>query len=246
MPDFSVCMLTKNSGRTLRSSLASLPSAAEILLLDTGSTDDTLAIAKQFKATLHQTPFTGFGELRNRAASLAAHDWILSLDSDEILSPALVEELQSLQPDPAAVYEIDFKNFFNGKQILGCGWHPERHVRLYHRHYARFSDSSVHESVIGGRIIRLCHPIHHTPYLSISDFLSKMQLYSDLFALQHKHKRVSSFSTALWHGFGAFCKSYLLKRGIFLGSEGFIISSYNAMTAFYKYLKLAEANRLPP
>lgn len=246
MADFSVCMLTKNSGRTLRASLASLPSAAEILLVDTGSTDDTLAIAAGFRAVCHKTPLTGFGELRNRAASLATHDWILALDSDETLSPALAQELQSLQPDPACVYEIDFKNFYNGKQIRGCGWHPERHIRFYHRRFARFSDARLHEGVIGERVIRLSHSIHHTPYLSISDFLSKMQLYSDLFAQQHKHKRAASFSTALWHGFGAFCKSYLLKRGLFLGSEGFIISSYNAMTAFYKYLKLAEANRQPP
>lgn len=246
MADFTVCMLTKNSRRSLPASLASLSAAAEVVILDTGSTDDTLALAKSFRNTIvHETSFTGFGELRNRAAELAKHDWILALDSDEELSPPLALELQSLSFDPTSVYEIDFKNFYNGKQIRGCGWHPERHIRLYNRKTARFSELAVHEGVIGyKKVVRLRHAIHHTPYRSISDFLSKMQLYSDLFALQNRGKQ-SSFSKALWHGFGAFCKSYLLKRGLFLGPEGFIISSYNAMTAFYKYLKLLESNRKP-
>lgn len=242
---FSVCMLTKNSGRTLHASLSSLFFAEEILILDTGSTDETLTIARCFpNATFHETPFTGFGELRNRAASLAKHDWILALDSDEEITPSLALELQSLPLDQEIVYEIDFKNFYNGKRIRGCGWDPERHIRLYHRKNARFSDSPVHEGIIHpGKVIRLEHPIHHTPYRSISDFLAKMQLYTDLFAEQYRDKKTSSFAKALGHGFGAFCKSYLLQRGLFLGSEGFIISSYNAVTAFYKYLKLAEANR---
>ncbi len=241
----SVCMLTKNSGRTLQASLSSLSFADEILILDTGSIDNTIAIAKSHpKTTVHETPFTGFGELRNRAASLAKNDWILALDSDEEISQPLGLELQALSPDPHSVYEIRFKNFYNNKQIRGCGWDPESHIRLYNRKTTRFSDASVHEGILGHKsVIRLRHPIHHTPYLSISDFLAKMQLYTDLFAMQNQHKKKASFKTALWHAFGAFLKSYLLKRGLFLGSEGFIISSYNAMTAFYKYLKLAEANR---
>ena len=243
---FSVCMLTKNSGRTLQASLSSLSFADEIVILDTGSKDETLAIAKRhLNVILYETPFTGFGELRTRAASLAKNDWILALDSDEVISPPLTLELQALPLDPHSVYEIRFKNFYNGKQIRGCGWDPESHIRLYNRKTASFSDASVHEGILGHKnVVRLRHPIHHTPYLSISDFLAKMQLYTDLFAAQNRHNKKASFKTAFWHGFGAFLKSYVLKRGLFLGSEGFIISSYNAMTAFYKYLKLEEANRL--
>ncbi len=241
----SICMLTKNSARTIAASLESLAHFDEVLILDTGSTDDTLSIVKTFPNTvIHETPFTGFGELRNRAADLAQNDWILALDSDEVLSPALAQEIQRLSLNPECVYEIDFKNFYNGKQILGCGWHPEKHIRLYHRQHTRFSDAALHEGILKkGAVVRLEHPILHTPYLTIADFLHKMQRYSDLFAEEHRGKKTSSFGKALWHGFGAFAKCYLLKRGVFLGSEGFIISSYNAMTAFYKYLKLAEANR---
>ncbi len=241
-------MLTKNSARTIASSLQALTHFDEVLILDTGSSDDTISIAKGFPNTrVVETPFTGFGELRNRAAELARNDWILALDSDERLSPALADEIHSLSCDPECVYEIDFKNFYNGKQILGCGWHPEKHIRLYHRRRTSFSDVALHEGILKkDKVVRLKHPIFHTPYLTISDFLLKMQRYSDLFAKQYRGKKDSSFAIALWHGFGAFSKSYLLKRGIFLGAEGFIISSYNAMTAFYKYLKLAEANRNLP
>ena len=91
---------------------------------------------------------------------------------------------------------------------------------------------------------KLQSPLLHTPYRSTAEFLTKMQHYSDLFAKQYQHKKKSSFGKALAHGTYAFLRSYILKRGIFCGKEGFIISVYNANTAFYKYLKLAEVNAL--
>jgi glycosyltransferase involved in cell wall biosynthesis len=243
----SACILTKNSQRSLLETLVSLRRFDEIIILDTGSTDQTVAIAQSFSNThVHRTPFTGFGTLRNQAAEIAKHDWILAIDSDEILSPCLEEEILSLPLNRDCVYEIDFYNYYNGKRILGCGWHPERHIRLYHRRAAQFSGSSIHEGILQNpslKIIRLKHPIHHTPYRSTFDFISKMQLYSDLFAQQHQGKRSSSFTKALGHAFGAFMKSYFLKRGFLLGKEGVIISWYNANVAFYKYLKLVEANQ---
>jgi glycosyltransferase involved in cell wall biosynthesis len=242
-PMISVCILVKNGERSLKATLDSLKKFPEVVLLDTGSTDHTLDIARQFQnVSIWEVPFTGFGVLRNEAAEKASHDWILAVDSDEVLSPALQEELLTLSPAEDSLYEIDFHNYYNGKRILGCGWHPERHIRLYHRKKTRFSPRAVHEEVIadGCHTLRLRSPIEHTPYLSISDFLAKMQHYSDLFAKEMQGKKKSSFMSAFLHGSWAFFKSYLLKKGIFLGKEGFIISSYNASTAFYKYLKLAE------
>jgi glycosyltransferase involved in cell wall biosynthesis len=243
----TVCILAKNSQRSLFNTLASLRRFNEIVLLDTGSTDQTIAIAQTFpNIVVRQTSFSGFGHLRNQAAEIAKHDWILAVDSDEVLSPALEEEILSLSLNPDCVYEIDFWNYYNGKRILGCGWHPERHIRLYHRRTTQFSRVSLHEGIIREKsikTIRLKHPIYHTPYRSTFDFISKMQLYSDLFAEQHRGKRTSSFSKALGHALGALLKSYILKRGFLMGKEGAIISWYNANVAFYKYLKLAEANQ---
>ena len=241
--ELSVCILTKNSEATLPHTLGSLKPFSEVLLLDTGSTDKTLEMARGFlNLSIYKAPFTGFGPLRNQAADLAKHDWILALDSDEVLSNELQEELQQLKLDPNAIYEIPFHNYYNGKRIRGCGWDPESHIRLYNRKNTSFTNAAVHEGVQTKKlkIIPLKSPIRHTPYRNTSDFLRKMQHYSDLFANERKGRQKSSFSKALLHGFGAFCKSYLLKRGCLIGKEGFIISVYNANTAFYKYLKPSE------
>lgn len=242
----SVTILTKNSERTLRSTLESLRSFPEVVLFDTGSTDATLQIAKEFlNVKIFEGPFEGFGPAHNLASSYASSDWILSIDSDEVLSKELIEEIQQLKPDEQAVYSINRKNFLNGKWITGCGgWHPDPVIRLYNRQKTRFTDAKVHERIIadGLNVISLCSPLFHTPYQEMCDFLNKMQHYSTLFAEQNKHRKSSSLTKALFHCWAAFLKSYFLKKGFLDGKEGLIISLYNGHTAFYKYLKLMESN----
>lgn len=237
----SVCILTKNSFKTLRDTLDSVRSFPEVVVLDNGSTDDTLSLAQEYpNVRIFHSPFIGFGPLRNRAAELASNDWILFLDSDEILSSSFNMKLTL---DPKTVYVFPRHNYYNGKRIRGCGWDPDPVARLYHRGYSRYSDSQVHESLIASSLQPLPFPLLHTPYRSTAEFLAKMQHYSSLFAEQYQGKRHSSFAKAFIHGLYAFFRSYFLKRGVFCGSEGFIISLYNANTAFYKYLKLAELNQ---
>jgi len=244
----TVTILTKNSGATLRATLQSTREFPEVLLLDTGSTDNTLEIAREFpNVKIYKENFSGFGPTHNRATALAAHDWILSLDSDEVLTEELIREILALSLDQNAVYRILRHNFFNGKHIKWCGgWHPDWIVRLYNRKTTRFTDAAVHEKIIteGLKIVSLKQYFLHTPYREIGDFLTKMQMYSSLFATQYRSKRSSSLCKALFHSWAAFLKSYLLKRGFLGGKEGFIISAYNAHTAFYKYLKLDESNQL--
>lgn len=241
----SVCILSKNAGRTLKKTLESTVSFPEVVLLDNGSSDETLDIGGMYpNVKIFKSPFLGFGPLRNRAGSLADNDWILALDSDEILSSSLVDEIQSLSLQPSCIYSIPRHNFYRGKQIKGCGWHPEKVVRLYHRKITSYCNSEVHESVVKNscQIIQLKHPILHTPYQTTSDFLSKMEHYSTLFAKANQNKKKSSDFIALGHAVFAFFKSYFLKRGFIDGKEGFFISLYNANTAFYKYVKLKEFN----
>lgn len=239
----SVTMLTKNSARHLHQALRSLLSFKEVIIYDTGSEDETLEIARSYpNVTLHQGPLEGFGPTHNRASAMAAHDWILSIDSDERLSEELLEEIKALRLDEKAVYSFPRKNFYKGKWIRWCGWHPDRQLRLFHRKHTRFTEAHVHEAVILGPLkhIPLRHPVYHHPYENTADFLHKMQTYSTLFAQQNQGKRSSSLRKAIGHGSFAFFKSYFLKRGFMGGHEGFVISFYNANTAFYKYLKLAE------
>lgn len=243
----ALTILTKNCGDTLLATLQALQEFPEIIILDTGSTDDTLEIAGEFSnVKIHHAEFKGFGPLHNEATSLASRDWILSIDSDEILTPELTREIQELQLDPGSVYSIQRDNYFNGKKIRCCaGWYPDPVVRLYHRRKTKFSSDAVHERILteGLQVVSLKHPLKHTPYRTISDFLEKMQKYSSLFAEQNRGKKRSSFFRALVHGMGAFFKNYFFKLGIFGGKEGFIISLYNSQTAYYKYLKLAELNK---
>lgn len=251
----SVAILTKNSQETLFKTLSSTVGFDEVILLDTGSTDQTLTIAKQFPhVKIFSSSFTGFGALKNLAASYAKNNWILSLDSDEILSSDLVKTLLALKPTNATVYSFPFKNFFNGKHIRWCGWHPDRHTRLYNKTETAFSLDEVHEKISPNNCkeMQLKAPIHHFSYRSTSDFLKKMDFYSTLFAKQYTGKKPSSFKKAFFHGACAFIKSYFLKRGFLGGSEGFIIALYNSQTTFYKYIKLQELNKnasnpsLPP
>jgi len=236
-------ILTKNSSATLAKTLESLAAFPEVIIYDTGSEDDTLNIAKQFPYVRIETgPFIGFGPTHNAAALKASHDWILSIDSDEVVSKELSEEIRALLLDPRAVYKIPRHNFFNEKEIKGCsGWYPDPVIRLYHRKSTHFSCDSVHEKIVSSHMkcIPLSSPLLHTPYRKIEDFLHKMQFYSTLFAEQHRGKKKGSLFQAILHSYAAFFKSYFLKKGFLLGKEGFIISMYNAHVAFYKYLKLA-------
>lgn len=243
----SVTILTKNCEETLQKTLQSAISFKEVLVLDTGSTDATLEIARQFpNVVIHTSPFLGFGPTHNLATKLASFDWILSLDSDEVLTDELVTEIHALALDTTSVYSILRHNYFNGKWIKWCGgWHPDRVVRLYNRQTTRFTDAAIHERVLtdGLKVHSLKSPLVHTPYRRINDFLSKMETYSTLFASQHQHKKKASIVSAIAHAWFAFFKSYILKKGFLGGKEGFIISMYNSHTAFYKYLKLDESNR---
>ena len=237
----------KNAAETLRHTLQSTLPFQEVLVLDTGSTDETLTIARSFpNVVIHEAPFSGFGPTHNLASELASHDWILSLDSDEVLSAPLVQELLSLSLDPGHVYALLRHNYFNGKRIKGCaGWHPDWVVRLYHRTATRFTNAAVHEKIITERLkeVKLSSPLLHTPYRKMEDFLAKMQTYSTLFAEQNRHHKGSTLWQAIYHSWFAFFKSYFLKRGFLGGKEGFIISLYNGHTTFYKYLKLMEARQ---
>ncbi|HAB98360.1 MAG TPA: glycosyl transferase, partial [Parachlamydiales bacterium] len=144
----SVCILTKNSSATLEKTLASLSLFAEVVILDNGSTDDTLKIARTFPhVTIYEERFHGFGPLRNLAAKKASHDWILALDSDEVLSAALQKEIKGLSLERGRIYSLSRHNFYQDKRIKGCGWDRDRVLRLYLRGDTQYSDAPVHEAI---------------------------------------------------------------------------------------------------
>lgn len=241
----SCTILSKNSDRTIQKTLESLSFVDEIILLDTGSTDSTIEIAKKFpRVKIFHENFLGFGRLHNIATSHAAHDWILSIDSDEVVTIPLRDKILSLKLNSNCVYSFAYQNILFGKKINHSGWYPDRHIRLYNRNMTKFTEDKVHEKIIvdGLTEIALQEKIEHHSYLEIGDFLRKMQIYTDLFSEQKKGTP-SSFKKALFHGIFAFIKTYFLKLGFLDGMQGVIIANYQAQTAFYKYLKLWEANQ---
>lgn len=241
----SATVLVKNGSRTLKAVLEALKAFPEVILADTGSTDQTLEIAKQFSnVKIFHVVFDGFGKTRNEIAKLASHDWILAIDCDEVLSLELQQELEALPLDCQSIYSLPFRNFYNGKHIRFAGWHPESHIRLYNRTKTSFAETKVHEGVLVNdlKVKKLRSPVDHYPYDTISDFLVKMERYSTLFAEEHRHKKRATPQSAFIHGFAAFVKSFFFKKGFLGGYEGFLISVYNAHTAYYKYLKLYHAN----
>ena len=249
MEKISAVILTKNSSRLLKEVLQSLHSLDEVVILDNGSNDSTLEIARSFaNVSVHFHDFIGFGAMKQMGTNLAKNDWILTIDSDEIASDLLIKELTTLQLDPHFCYTYDVKNYFNGKYIYSCGWGNDRCIGLYHRRFFNFNDALVHESVIPlqnnpMQTIDLQGHIAHYPYENISALLTKMQHYSTLFANEKTGKKQVSPWSAILHGMWYFIRNYFLQKGILQGYEGFVIASYNAQVAFWKYLKLYESNK---
>ncbi len=245
--NISITILTKNSERHLEAVLKSLHGFGEVMVYDTGSTDRTREIVDSCEYTTWvEGFFDGFGLTHNRASSLAQHDWILSIDSDELLSMDLKQEIEECVLDKQSVYAISRRNFYRGREIKSCGWSPDYQVKLYNRTATKYSQAAVHETVMaqGLKKVFFKHQIDHFPYASIEDFLYKMQSYSSLFAQQYQGKRTSSTAKAIFRGLYTFLRCYFLQRGIFEGSQGFEIAIYNAITTYYKYLKLRDANRM--
>jgi len=145
----TITILTKDSEETLLATLAATSQFDEVIILDTGSTDSTFEVAKGFSnVKIYKSPFIGFGPLHNLAASYAKNDWILSLDSDEVLTTALINEIHQTALDPHYIYSMPFNNYYNGKHIKWCGWYPDRHIRLYNRQATSFSSDAVHERIL--------------------------------------------------------------------------------------------------
>lgn len=241
----SITILTYNSEKTLETTLASLTCFDDIVVLDSGSQDSTEQIARKYPAVrFFQKPFIGFGPMHNMASDLVRYDWVLSIDSDEAITDALVQEIKELHLQSNTVYSIPRKNIYRGKHIKGSGWWPDRVFRLYDRKQTSFSNALVHETIITASMNTrdLKNPMLHTPFFKTAQFIQKIQSYSELYANQHANKKkVLPFSPYL-HASFAFFKSYVLKLGIRDGWLGLEISLYNANCALYKYLKLLEKN----
>ena len=245
--NISVTVLTKNSAAYLAECLGALEAFAEVVLLDSGSTDETISIARRFRnVVVFEHSFIGFGPMKNLALDKASNDWILSVDSDEIVTPELAREILDLDLDGSRLYAMERDNYYHGRLIRGCGWDNDRVNRLFDRKSTRFDDKLIHEGLSGSKSMTtqlLRGRLKHYTYDDASQLVQKMQHYSTLWAEENRGRKKSSAFRALLNGILTFFKSYVLQNGWRYGYEGLLISVSNANGAFYKYIKLYEAER---
>ena len=244
MPKLSVTVVAKNEAADLGAALASVAWADEIVVVDSHSTDETVAIARQYTDRVVVHDWLGHIEQKNYAASLASYDWILSVDADERITPSLAEELRSTMTaeGPHAAFRIPRVTWHLGRWVRSTDWYPDYQSRLYDRRRARWTGRYVHEALtVQGSVGQLIGEIQHYAYRDIADHLETINRYTTLAARQmHEDGRRAGLLQLAGHPPLAFLRNYIARGGIREGVPGFIISSMNAYYVFLKFAKLRE------
>ncbi len=243
----SVAIIVKDGEDYLEECLKSLEKFEEVLLMDTGSKDKTLEIARKFSnVKIVEHDFIGFGPTKNLATEMTTNDWILSIDSDEVLSSELSWSILNQNLKENVVYRFIRQSYYNKKFIRGCGWYPDKILRLYNKKRTGFNENMVHESIVvtpDMRIEDLKGVLRHYPFDNAASLIDKFQFYSTLYADQNKGKLSSSPFKAISRGLVAFIKGYIIRRGFLDGNEGFLICFCQGLGTYFKYIKLYEANK---
>lgn len=241
MPKVSVTVITQNEAANIEAALLSVSWADEIVLVDSGSTDNTLALARSFGATVVVRDWEGFSTQKNYAASLARNDWILSIDADERVTTQLAREIKTilgLEPKHHG-YRIPRVAHHLGRWIHSTDWYPDPQLRLYNRQFGQWTERRVHESVaVDGPAGLLEKTIEHFPYRNISHHLETIDRYTTL-AAEHLFEsgQRTNIVKLILHPTFAFVRNYILKGGIRDGIPGLIVS---AMNSYYVMLKIAK------
>lgn len=243
--DISPVIIVKDAARTIAKTLESLKEFDEVIVYDTGSSDETMDISRKYpNVRLCKGRFIGFGESKNKAARLAKYDWILSIDADEVISPQLMNAIRNLIPEENSIYRLKRYNYYRKRRIRFSGWGLEYVIRIYNKTNSSFNEKLVHEHIEIGKsnICTLEGELRHFSYSSVSDFIQKRDLYSELFAQENAGKRTSSPAKAMLHAVFDFFNTFLIKAAFLDGYRGLLIAVMNANVSFYKYLKLFEVN----
>lgn len=237
----TILIITKNEADHIRACLESAGFADEIIVVDSGSTDGTVAIARECGAHVIESEWLGYGGTKQFGADRATGRWIFWLDADERIPADLqVEILDAVRADDYDGYYIPRKAIFLGRWIKHCGWYPGYVVRLFKQDKGRFSDDLVHESVcLDGASSRLNAPLIHYTDLSLEHYLQKFNTYTSLAARQlYEKDHRFRMTDLIGRPFFSFIKMYIIKRGFLDGLQGFILCVLSACYVFTKYAKL--------
>lgn len=240
----SAVLIARDEEERIGPCLESLRFADEIVVVESGSVDRTVDVARRFTERVVTLPWRGFGPQKQAAVALASHDLVLNVDCDERVPAELAAEIAGIQAAPsiAAAYAIPRRTFLGEKEIRHCGWAPDRIVRLFDRTRAGFTDDLVHETVVArGEVARCREALLHHSFRGFGDLLSKLNRYSDLAARQmhERGRRAGALDVTLRPAF-SFVRTYLLRLGFLDGVEGLEIALADALGTFAKYAKLRE------
>jgi glycosyltransferase involved in cell wall biosynthesis len=243
-----VTVITLNEGANIDACLASVAWADDILVVDSGSTDDTVARARARGAQVIVRDWPGYAAQKNFAAEQSKHDWILSIDADERVTPALAAEIRSVvaSGSVAAGFRVPRVTWHLGRWIRTTDWYPDYQLRLYDRRRASWPIRLVHESVrADGPVAYLKEDLQHYAYRDVAHHHESMNRYTTLAARQmYEEGRRATFSDLALHPPVAFLRNYVLKRGFTDGVPGLIISAMNAYYVLLKFAKLKEMGTL--
>jgi len=248
MNSITAVIITHNEARNIQRCLASLKTVAdEIIVIDSFSTDDTVAICKKEGAIVKQQAWSGFGPQKNAGIQLASHEYILSLDADEALdedlkATILAAKKESLQ----GVYDFTRLNFYYGKFLRHGVEYPDFKIRLFPKTTVRWNDELVHETLLVPADLpktRLKGHLLHYTYFTIQEHIAKANKYTDLGAELNfqKGKRASWFKI-VFGPFATFMQAFIFKGGFLDGGHGFIVAVFHAHGTFMKYAKLWQLN----
>lgn len=247
METISAVIITRNEQANLPRCLASVKWCDEIVVVDSGSTDDTRELAWEAGATVHQIDWKGYGPAKRFAVEHATSEWILSLDADEECTPELREEIGHILScgTDCNGYDMPRLTNFLGRWIRHCGWYPDRILRLFRRKCGTFTDASVHEhAVVTPPIGHLKTDLHHYSFPSLEHYLEKSNRYTSLGSDQayRSGRRATLFDLIIrppW----SFISHYVFRRGFLDGTEGFLVSILSAVAVLTKYSKLRSLHR---
>lgn len=247
MPSLGVLVLTYNEAENIKDCLESVKWVDEIVIIDSFSSDRTIAISRDYTDKIYQRKFDDFSSQRNLGLEKIDSEWILVLDADERISAALKEEIKRELSDPKFEgYYAPRKNYFLGKWIKYCGWYPDYVLRLFKKNASNQYNGLVHEGIqIKGKVGRLKNALIHYTYRDLEHYLNKTNLYTTLGA-KSKYlvgKRKGLAYILLRPGI-EFVNKYLLKKGFLLGKEGLFLAILSSYYQFLKYVKLWELNKI--
>lgn len=238
---FSLVLITLDAGTQLEACLQSAPGADEIVILDSGSRDDTAEIARRFGARFLHQEWHGFGAQKNAAVAAASYDWVLCLDADERLSPELQRSvLEVLRQPRVSAYRMARCNRFLGRWLRHGEGYPDWSLRLFDRRVAQWSEDTVHEKVVArGPVGKLSGDLLHASAESLDEYLAKQNRYTSLQAeaLYGLGRRASTRKMVL-SPLTRFLKFYFVRRGFLDGVPGLVHISIGCFNSFMKYAKL--------